>query len=103
MQVFNIDETGISIVHKPSKVICEVGRKRIYSITSAEKGIHIVVLCFCKWSSPATLDDISPQKAVPEKLKVGSLPGTIFRNGSPKTYILIGLRMYTSSKTSATY
>ena len=31
MQVFNIDETGISIVHKPGKVICDLGRKRVFA------------------------------------------------------------------------
>jgi len=30
-QVFNIDETGISIVHKPGKVICDLGRKRVFA------------------------------------------------------------------------
>ena len=82
MQIFNIDETGISIVHKPSKVICEVGRKHIYSITSAEKGhTHTVVSCVSASGVALPPLMIYPRKkAVPEKLKVGSLPGTIFRN-----------------------
>jgi len=31
MQVFNIDEMGISIIHKPGKVICDLGRKRVFA------------------------------------------------------------------------
>ena len=46
MQVFNIDETGISIVHKLGRVLCEISRKHVYSLTSAEKGkTHTVVSC----------------------------------------------------------
>ena len=35
MQVYNADETGITIVHKPGKVLAELGRRNVYSITSA--------------------------------------------------------------------
>ena len=37
MQIFNVDETGISIVHKPRKVVTQLGRKNVWSVTSAEK------------------------------------------------------------------
>ena len=29
MQIFNIDETGISVVHRPGKVITQLGRKNV--------------------------------------------------------------------------
>ena len=29
MQIFNVDETGVSVVHKPGKVITELGRKNV--------------------------------------------------------------------------
>ena len=46
MQVYNVDETGICIVHKPGKVFSAVGRKHVYSVTSGEKGkTHTVVVC----------------------------------------------------------
>ena len=38
MQVYNVDETGISVAHKPGKVLTALGRKHVYSITSGEKG-----------------------------------------------------------------
>ena len=46
MQIFNVDEAGISIVHKPGKVITEIGRKNVWSLTSAEKGkTHTTLAC----------------------------------------------------------
>ena len=37
MQIFNIDEVGVTVVHIPGKVITEMGRKNVWSISSAEK------------------------------------------------------------------
>ena len=48
MQIYNIDETGITVVHKPGKVLSAVGRKHVYSLTSGERGkTHTVVVCVC--------------------------------------------------------
>ena len=45
MQIFNIDETGVSVVHKLGKVVAEVGQ-RVWSLTSVERGkTHTVVTC----------------------------------------------------------
>lgn len=46
MLIFNMDETGISVVHKPGKFLAEVGRKMVWSLTSGERGKnHTVVTC----------------------------------------------------------
>ena len=45
MQVYNADETGVTIVHKTGKVIAELGRRHVYSVTSAERGRTHTVLC----------------------------------------------------------
>jgi len=46
MQIFNVDETGIFIVHKVGKVITQIGHKNVWSTTSGEKGkIHTIVTC----------------------------------------------------------
>ena len=42
LQIFNVDETGVSVVHKPGKVVTEVGYKNVWSVTSAEKGLHTI-------------------------------------------------------------
>ena len=46
MQIFNIEETGVSVVHKVGKVVAEVGR-RVWTITSGERGkTHTVVIAY---------------------------------------------------------
>ena len=82
MMVYNIDETGIKIVHKPAKVIAEVGRKHLYSLTSGERGkTHTVVVCVSANGSFIPPMTIYPRKtAVPSKFKEGAVPGTLFGN-----------------------
>ena len=46
MQIYNCDKTGVSNVHKPGKVIAELGRHNVHSVTSVERGkIHTVLSC----------------------------------------------------------
>jgi len=45
MQVFNADETGVSIVHRQGKVFVQLGQRHISSITSAVKGKIHTLLC----------------------------------------------------------
>ena len=50
MQVFNCDETGISVVHKPGKVVAEVRWRNVYAVTSGEKGkTHTILVCERLW------------------------------------------------------
>lgn len=37
-RIFNVDETGISGVHKPSRILAQKGRKQVGAITSGERG-----------------------------------------------------------------
>ena len=79
---FNVDETGVSIVHKPGKVIAELGRRNVYSITSAEIGkTHKIIACVSKSGSvlPPMMVYLR-KKSVPEKLKEGAVPSTLFTN-----------------------
>ena len=69
MQVYNCDETGVSIVHKPGKVVCEVGRRNVYAITSAEKSkTHYFILRICLWLCFAPNDGISTQAVTSRKV-----------------------------------
>ena len=46
MQIYNCDETGVSVLHKPGKVVAEMGRHKVYAATSAEKGkTHTILTC----------------------------------------------------------
>ena len=80
MQVYNVDETGISVVHKPGKVLTAVGRKHVYSITSGEKGkTYTVVVCVSASGQAMPPLMIYPRKrAVPESMRVSAVPGTMF-------------------------
>ena len=44
-QIFNVDESGITTVQKPGKVLAEVGCKQVGRIVSAEKGMTTTVVC----------------------------------------------------------
>ncbi len=83
MQIFNVDETGITIVHKPGKVITEIGRKHVWSVTSAEKGkTHTVLTCASASGLVLPPFMIYPRKRMPETLKEGAVPGTSFHCSS---------------------
>lgn len=43
--IYNCDETGISTVQDPGKILAPKGEKRVGSITSWERGKNITVLC----------------------------------------------------------
>ena len=79
MQIYNMDECGISIVHTPGKVVTELGRKTVWTITSAEKGKTHTLLC-CVSASGHALPPfmIFPRKRMSDKLKAGCVPGTYF-------------------------
>ena len=78
MQIFNVDETGISIVHKPGKIITELGRKNVWGVTSAERGkTHTVITCISA-SGYCLPPMIYPRKRMTEKLMNGAFPGTLF-------------------------
>ena len=82
MQIYNADETGISVVHKPGKVISELGRKHVYCVTSGEKGRTHTIMC-CVSASGVALPPliIYPQKKrVPENITKNAVPGAIFSN-----------------------
>ena len=79
-QIFNADETGVTIVHKPSKVIAQIGRHTVSSITSADKGkTHSILACVSASGQIFLLFMIYPRKRpVPEKLREGTYPNTVF-------------------------
>ena len=38
MQNFNSDETGVTIVFKPNKVVAELGKRHVYALSAVERG-----------------------------------------------------------------
>jgi len=46
MQIYDCDETRISVIHKPGKVVAEMGRHKVYAVPSAEKRkTHTILTC----------------------------------------------------------
>ena len=92
MQVYNIDKTGTSVVHKPGKVFSAVGRKHVYSIASGEKGkMHTIAVCVSASGNAIPPLMIYPRKrAVPELMRNGAVPGTKFMT-SDSGWIMQGL------------
>ena len=82
MQVYNADETGVTVVHKPGKVIAELGRRHVYSVTSAERGrTHTVLYCISATGFVLPPCIIYPRKTkVPENFREGAGAGTLFCN-----------------------
>ena len=79
-QIFNVDETGVTIVHKPSKVVAQIGRRNVPSLTSADKGkTHSILACVSASGQVLSPFMIYPRKRpVPEKLREGAYPNTVF-------------------------
>ena len=55
-QIFNCDETGLPLTHKPPKVVVRVGQKHPYTVTSNEKAqsqsLHVemqLATAFLQW------------------------------------------------------
>ena len=44
-QVYNVDESGYTVCHKPSKVVAVKGQRRVGAMTSAEKGRTVTAIC----------------------------------------------------------
>ena len=80
-QIFNADETGVTIVHKPSKVIAHIGRHNVPSLTSVDKGkTHTVLACVSASGQVLSPFMVYPRKRpVPEKMREGAYPNTIFQ------------------------
>ena len=83
MQIYNVDEVGITIAHKPGKVIAELGRKYVWSVTSAEKGKnHTIVACISASGFALPPFMIYPRQRITENLKQGAFPGISFHCSS---------------------
>ena len=79
MQIYNMDETGVTVVHKPGKVVTEVGRRNVWAVTSGEKGkTHTILSCVSAAGSALPPFMIFPRKRITDNLKSGAVPGTTF-------------------------
>ena len=80
MCIFNCDETGVTIVHRPGKVVTQMGRKTVYSVSSAERGkTHTVLACVSASGIIVPPMIVYPRKReIPNSFKNGAVPNTYF-------------------------
>ena len=62
LDIWNMDETGVTTVHKPDRIIERHGTKQIGAITSAERGTLITVV----GTISASVNSIPPYFIFPE-------------------------------------
>jgi len=43
--IYNVDETGVTICQKPQKVVAEKGKRCVSTLTNAEKGKTVTIIC----------------------------------------------------------
>ena len=88
MQIYNCDETGVSVVHKPGKVVAEMGCHKVYAVTSAEKGkTHTILTCVSASGHVLPPMMIFPRKQIPPaNFREGAIAQTLFSN-SPSGWI----------------
>ena len=77
-QIFNCDETGMPLMHKPPKVIAGVGQKHPYTITGSDRSQITILACanaagYC--IPPMVVFDC---KVLNPKLAAGEVPGTFY-------------------------
>ena len=76
--IYNVDETGLTTVHKPPKVIASTGEKQVGQITSAERGTLVTVVGTINAignSIPPFV--IFPRVHYKENMVKGAPPGTV--------------------------
>ena len=77
-QIWNMDETGITNVHKPTKILATKGKKQVGKISSGEKGNTVTVICAMSAAGnyvPPFM--IFPRKRMIDVLMKGSAPGSV--------------------------
>ena len=73
MQIYNIDETGINVVHNLGKIVAEIGCRKVWSVILAEQGrTHTVLTCVNASGQSVLSMIIFLRKRMKEDLKNGA-------------------------------
>ncbi|XP_031729111.1 uncharacterized protein LOC116397635 [Anarrhichthys ocellatus] len=74
--IYNVDETGIFTVQKPWQVVTEKGKKQVGSITSAERGELVTVVCAVNTAGNAIPPMfVFPRVRFKDDFMIGAPPG----------------------------
>jgi hypothetical protein len=77
-RIWNVDESGLTSVHKPPKIMAIKGMKQVGKLTSGERGKTITVICCFNAAGtyvPPTM--IFPRKNMNDRLMKGAPPNTL--------------------------
>lgn len=76
--IYNLDESGISTVHSPEKVVAPKGSKQVGSMTSGERGTLVTIIaCANALGNTVPPMMIFPRVRFKEAMLNGAPPGTI--------------------------
>lgn len=78
-KIYNMDETGLSTVHKPSKILAQKGKHQVGAVTSGERGVNTTCICCMNAAGefvPPML--IFKRKRMTESLMRGGPPNTLY-------------------------
>lgn len=75
--IYNVDESGLHTVHKPSKIIAGKGVKQVGKITSAERGdLVTIICCFSAAGNYIPPFLLFPRKLMNDRLMKNAPPGS---------------------------
>lgn len=77
-RIWNVDESGLTSVHKPGKVISLKGQRQVGKITSGERGKTVTIVCAvsaCGSYVPPMI--VFPRIKMNDRLLHGAPPGTV--------------------------
>lgn len=81
MQIYNANESGISMVHRPGKVITQLGRRTVYSLSSVKRGkTHMALVCV----------SVTGNTLLPMMVNPRERPVLVKMDGSTRTFIYSG-------------
>ncbi|CAH2096960.1 unnamed protein product [Euphydryas editha] len=78
-KIYNMDETCLSTVHKPSKVLAQKGKYQVGAVTTGERGVNTTCICCMNAAGefvPPML--IYKRKRMTDDLKRGGPPNTLY-------------------------
>lgn len=77
-RIYNIDESGLSTVQKPGRILAQKGQKQVGKLTSAERGQNVTVVC-CMSANGSYVPPVFlfPRKNMTQQLMRESPPGSI--------------------------
>lgn len=78
--IWNVDESGLTTVHRPQKVLAKKGQKQVGKVTSGERGKNVTIVCSMNATGvyiPPMI--IFPRKRLAPALTRGLPPGSVAR------------------------